>query len=180
ELERTLPAQWPALAARADIFARVSPAHKLRVVQALQRGGRVVAMTGDGVNDGPALRAADIGIAMGGGTELALTAADIALKDDRLPALLEAVRQGRTISGNIRKSLHFLLSSNLSEILTVFGAVAIGGGQPLASAQLLWLNVLTDLAPALALAASPDEQDVLARPPRDPRAPIVGGGQLRA
>lgn len=179
QLERTPPDQLPALAARADVFARVSPAHKLRIVQALQQSGQVVAMTGDGINDGPALRAADIGVAMGGGSELALSAADIALKDDQLQALLEAVREGRTISSNIRKTLHFLLSSNLSEILMVLGAVAIGGGRPLAPGQLLWLNVLTDLAPALALAAAPAEDDMLARTPRDPRAPIVGPGQLR-
>lgn len=161
------------IAASAHIFSRVTPAHKLRIVQALQKAGQLVAMTGDGINDSPALRAADIGIAMGGGTDVALTAADIALQNDELETLLEAVSQGRTISANIRKSVHFLLSSNLSEILLVACSVGAGLGQPLTPLQLLWLNLLTDMLPAIALGAEAAESDVMLRPPRDPSLPIV-------
>lgn len=178
QLADTAPQQLGALAASAHIFARVTPVHKLRIVRALQQAGQVVAMTGDGINDSPALRAADIGIAMGGGTEVALSAADIALKDDQLAALLEAVSQGRTISANIRKSVHFLLSSNLSEILLVAGAVGAGLGQPLTPLQLLWLNLLSDVLPAIALGAEGPEPDVMQRPPRDPALPIVASGDM--
>ncbi|MDC8756528.1 cation-translocating P-type ATPase [Janthinobacterium fluminis] len=179
QLEAIAPQRLQALADNAHIFSRVSPARKLQIVRALQRGGKTIAMTGDGINDGPALRAADIGIAMGGGTDVALSVADVVLKGDRLDTLLEAVRQGRTISNNIRKSLHFLLSSNLSEILAVLGSVALGSGQPLTPVQLLWLNLLSDMLPAIALVAEPAEGDVMQQAPRDPQRPIVGAGELR-
>ncbi len=172
------PDRLYALTEHADIFSRVSPAHKLLIVRALRHGGRVIAMTGDGINDGPALRAADIGIAMGGGTDVALSVADVALKDDRLETILDAVRQGRTISQNIRKSLHFLLSSNLSEILVVAASVALGTGQAMTPAQLLWLNLLSDVLPAIALAAEPDEDDVMRQAPRKHDQPIVGKDDL--
>lgn len=164
---------------QADIFARVSPLHKLRIVQALRSSGQVVAMTGDGINDGPALRAADIGIAMGhGGTELARSAADLVLQYDSLDALLDAIAQGRTISTNVGRALHFLISSNLSEILVVLGAVGCGAGNPLSPMQLLWINLLSDVMPAIALAAEPAEDDVMHAPPRAAGLPLIGRAQL--
>lgn len=163
------------LAQHTDIFSRVSPAHKLRIVQALQDAGMVVAMTGDGVNDGPALKAADIGIAMGaGGTEVAREVAEIILQDDNLETMVTAVEQGRTIYNDIKKAVHFILSSNMSEILVTFSSVAFGLGNPLTPMQLLWINLLTDVFPELALAVQPPEADVLAEKPRNPKAPMFG------
>jgi Ca2+-transporting ATPase len=163
-----------AIARRVDVFARVSPAHKLRIVQAMQRAGKVVAMTGDGINDGPALKAADIGIAMGNtGTDVAREVADVVLEDDNLETMIAAVSQGRTIYSNIRKSVRYLLATNMSEIMVTFGAVAAGAGQPLTTAQLLWINIISDVFPSLALAFEPPEPDVLCRPPRDPGEPII-------
>jgi Ca2+-transporting ATPase len=173
------PAALRRLASEADVFARVSPGRKLQIVQALQGFGEVIAMTGDGINDGPALRAADIGIAMGReGTDLARSAADVVLKDDRLETVLDAIRQGRSITTNIGKSLEFLISSNLSEILVVLGAVSLIGTSPLAPMQLLWINLLSDVLPAVALAAEPPESDVMRQPPRRPDAPLAGRSEL--
>src|SRR5574341_1808662 len=158
-----------ALASRVQVFARVSPAHKLQIVQAMQRAGKVVAMTGDGINDGPALKAADIGIAMGNtGTDVAREVADVVLEDDNLETMIVAISQVRTIYTNIRKSVHFLLSTNLSEIMVMFTAIAAGLGQPLSAMQLLWINLISDIFPGLALALEPPEPDVLSRPPRSP------------
>jgi Ca2+-transporting ATPase len=169
-----------ALAERVQVFARVSPAHKLQIVQALQRAGKVVAMTGDGINDGPALKAADIGIAMGHtGTDVAREVADVILEDDSLETMIVAVSQGRTIYNNIRKSVHFLLATNLSEIMVMFVPLAGGLGQPLNAMQLLWINLVSDIFPGLALALEPPEPDVLLRPPRDPREPIVKTGDFK-
>ena len=179
DLDQADPGSLRRLAAEADVFARVSPGRKLQIVQALQAGGEVIAMTGDGINDGPALRAADIGIAMGmEGTNLARSAADVVLKDDRLETVLDSIRQGRTITKNIEKSLEFLISSNLSEILVVLGAVSLTGTSPLTPMQLLWINLLSDVLPAIALAAEPPEGDVMRRPPRDPGNPLVGRQEL--
>ncbi len=156
------------------VFARVSPAHKLQIVQALQRAGKVVAMTGDGINDGPALKAADIGIAMGhSGTDVAREVADIVLEDDNLETMIAAVSHGRTIYRNIRKSLHFLLSTNMSETIVTFGAIAGGIGQPLNAMQLLWINLISDIFPAIALSLEPPEPDVMKKPPRNPNEPII-------
>jgi Ca2+-transporting ATPase len=174
------PEVLTALASRVHIFARVSPSHKLQIVQALQRGGKVVAMTGDGINDGPALKAADIGIAMGHtGTDVAREVADVVLEDDNLETMIVAVSHGRTIYNNIRKSVHFLLATNLSEIMVMFGAMSLGLGQPLNAIQLLWINLLTDVAPGLALALEPPEPEVLRQPPRDPAEPIVRPDDLK-
>lgn len=168
-----------ALASKVDVFARVNPSHKLQIVQALQRTGKVVAMTGDGINDGPALKAADIGIAMGrSGTEVAREVADVILEDDNLETMIVAVRQGRTIYGNIRKSVRFLLGSNLSEIIVMTTALSLGMGQPLTAMHLLWLNLISEIAPALALSLEAPEPDVLNRPPRDPAQAIVSSTDL--
>jgi Ca2+-transporting ATPase len=184
QIDRIDPQLLSALAEKVEIFSRVSPAHKLQIVQALQRAGRVVAMTGDGINDGPALKAADIGVAMGGtkaggGTEVARSIADVVLEDDELGTMILAVAQGRTIYANIRKSIHYLVSSNISEIGLTFIAVAGGLGQPLNTMQLLWINLLTDVFPALALSMDPPEPDVLRRPPRDPHEPILRAQDFR-
>jgi Ca2+-transporting ATPase len=168
------------LAKRVHVFARVSPAHKLQIVQALQRTGKVVAMTGDGINDGPALKAADIGIAMGGsGTQVAREVADVVLEEDNLETLAVAVMQGRTIYANIRKAVHFLLATNLSEILLTAAALGSGMGRPLNAKQLLWINLISDIFPGLALALEPPEPDILKRPPRDPAQPIINPADLK-
>lgn len=173
-LSKIDPEVMKALSEKVHVFARVSPAHKLQIVQALQRAGRVVAMTGDGINDGPALKAADIGIAMGHtGTDVAREVADVVLEDDNLETMIIAVRHGRTIYNNIRKSVRFLLATNMSEIMVMFVAMTAGLGQPLNSMQLLWINLISDIFPGLALALEPPEPDVLSRPPRDPEEPII-------
>ena len=162
------------LAQRVQVFARVSPANKLQIVQALQSAGRVAAMTGDGINDGPALKAADIGVALGrSGTDVAREVADVVLQDDNLEAMIAAVRQGRTIYCNIRKSLHFLIATNFTEILVTFLASTAGLGFPLSAMQLLWINLISDIFPGLALALEPPEADVLEHPPRDPGEKIL-------
>ena len=156
------------------VFARVSPAHKLRIVQALQETGRVVAMTGDGINDGPALKAADVGVALGEkGTEVARSVADVVLEDDNLHTMIIAVQQGRTIYRNIRKSLQYLLSSNLAEIEIMLVGTVVGAGEILNPIQLLWINLITDILPALGLALEPPESDVLKERPRDPEEAIL-------
>src|SRR5499427_7491296 len=146
------------LVADVDVFARVSPAHKHQIVRALQAGGHVVAMTGDGINDAAALRAADIGVAMGArGTDVARDVADVVLMDDDFDGIVAAIEQGRTIQANIGKSLRFLLATNVSEILVTLGGLALGIPRPMSAIQFLWINLLSDVAPALALAVEPAE-----------------------
>jgi Ca2+-transporting ATPase len=174
------PQTMEGLAKRVHVFARVSPAHKLQIVQAMQRSGKVVAMTGDGINDGPALKAADIGVAMGStGTDVAREVADVVLEEDDLKTMVVAVSQGRTIYSNIRKAIHFLLATNLSEIMVMSVALAGGMGQPLNAKQLLWINLISDIFPGLALALEPPEPDVLERQPRDPQEPIIKPDDLK-
>ncbi|MGY6277924.1 HAD-IC family P-type ATPase [Methylomonas sp. MgM2] len=177
-LEKIEPSVLAGLANTTSIFSRVSPAHKLQIVEALQMNGKVVAMTGDGINDGPALKAASVGVTLGDkGSDVARSIADVVLEDDDLSTMITAIRQGRTIYDNIRKSLHFLLSTNLSEIEVMLVSAVIGGAEILNPMQLLWINLITDIFPGLALALEPPEGDVLKRPPRDPDEPIVSRKQ---
>jgi Ca2+-transporting ATPase len=159
-----------------DVFARVSPQHKVQIVDALQKTGAVAAMTGDGVNDAPALKRANIGVAMGiTGTDVAKESADMVLTDDNFASIVSAVEQGRIIYANIRKFVFFLLSSNVAEIMIIFVATLAGLPHPLTSIQLLWLNLITDGAPALALAMEKGDPDVMKQPPRPKDESIING-----
>ena len=174
-----------ATVAKTSVYARVSPEHKLRIVKALKRGGAVVAMTGDGVNDAPALKTAHIGVAMGiTGTDVSKQAADIVLADDNFATIVAAVEEGRAIFANIRKFLRFLLSSNIGEVLTMFFGVVLasqigipaeesGIVLPLLATQILWINLVTDGMPALALGVDPADEGLMAQPPRPPGEGVI-------
>jgi potassium/sodium efflux P-type ATPase len=180
-------AEFTAAVRQTSVYARVAPEHKLRIVDALQADGHIVAMTGDGVNDAPALKRADIGVAMGRtGTDVAKEAADMILADDNFATIVTAVREGRAIFANIRKFLRFLLSSNTGEVLTMFLGVVLSGvvglrtggeglAVPLLATQILWINLLTDGAPALAMGLDPPPRDVMRRAPRPPGDRVIDG-----
>lgn len=160
-----------------SVFARVTPEHKVRIVKAWQKNGAVVAMTGDGVNDSPALKNADIGIAMGkNGTDVAKNAADIILTDDNFVTIVEAVKQGRNIYDNIKKAIHFLIATNIGEIVTIFMGLVLGLKSPLLAIQLLWINLVTDSLPAIALGLEKPEKNIMERKPVNSKKGIFADG----
>ncbi len=177
ELDRIPKDEFKKNIMKYSVFARVTPEHKVEIVKAFQSTGAVVAMTGDGVNDAPALKNADIGIAMGlNGTDVAKNAADMVLTDDNFVTIVEAVKYGRTIFNNIRKAIHFLIATNVGEIVTIFLGLLIGMRSPLLAIQLLWINLITDSLPAIALGLENPEKNIMAEKPRNPKKSIFADG----
>lgn len=176
ELEKMSDEQIREAALDCDIFARTSPEHKLRLVKALQKQGEIVAMTGDGVNDAPALKKADIGVAMGiKGTEVTKDSAEMVLADDNFSSIVSAVEEGRTIYDNIRKTLLFILPTNGAEALVIVAAILFGFTLPITPVQILWVNMVTAITLALSLAFEPAEQNAMKKPPRNPKESLIGG-----
>ena len=176
ELEEMSDDELQKIVEDVDVYARTSPEHKLRLVSALQARGKVVAMTGDGVNDAPALRRADVGIAMGiNGTEVSKEAAEMVLADDNFATIARAVEEGRTVYDNLKKAILFILPTNAGEALSILGAILMGTMLPITPVQILWVNMITAVTLALALAFEPAEKNVMGRPPRDPKAPLLSG-----
>ncbi len=178
DIEKLTPAELDAATLEVNVYARVSPEHKLRIVKSLQHHGEIVAMTGDGVNDAPALKQADIGVAMGvTGTDVSKEASDMVLLDDNFATIVAAVEEGRIIYSNIRRFIKYILGSNIGEVITIASSPLLGlGGVPLTPLQILWMNLVTDGLPALALAVEPGDPDVMKRPPIAPNESIFGRG----
>ena len=174
ELDQQDDERFKQTAATVDVFARVSPAHKLRLVQALQGHGEVVAMTGDGVNDAPALKQADVGVAMGiTGTEVSKEAADMVLVDDNFSSIEQAIEEGRTVFNNLKKTILFILPTNGGECLTLVAAIGLGVVLPILPLHILWINLVTTVALAITLAFDPVETDTMQKPPRPPKVPLI-------
>jgi Ca2+-transporting ATPase len=174
EIERMSDAELAAQADKLQVCCRVSPQHKTRIVDAMKANGHVAAMTGDGVNDAPALKRANIGVAMGiTGTDVSKQTADMVLTDDNFASIVAAIEQGRIIYSNIRKFVYFLLACNVGEILIIFGAMLFGMPIPLRPVHLLWLNLVSDGAPALALGMEKGDKDIMSHPPRPPKEPVI-------
>lgn len=177
EIEKMSDSELEKATENCRVFARVTPHHKVRIVKAFRSRGEIAAMTGDGVNDAPALKAADIGCAMGkNGTEVAKNAADMILTDDNFATIVKAVEQGRGIYDNIKKAVHFLLGTNIGEIVAVFAASVLGFSQPLIPIQLLWINLVTDSLPAMALGTEKTEKDIMERKPISPQKGFFSDG----
>jgi Ca2+-transporting ATPase len=180
ELDRMSDEEFKERVKGISVYARVSPEHKVRIVKAWQAWGEIVAMTGDGVNDAPALKMADIGAAMGKvGTDVAKGAADMVLTDDNFATIVAAVEEGRIIFANILKAIQYLLSCNVGEILVIFIATMLNWEEPLLPIHILWINLVTDSFPALALGMEPAERDIMDKKPRDPKARIFSRGMVR-
>jgi magnesium-transporting ATPase (P-type) len=176
DIEQLSDADLAMVTERARIFARAAPEHKLRLVQAMQSRGAVIAMTGDGVNDAPALRRADVGVAMGRkGTDAAKEAAEMVLADDNFASIVAAVEEGRTVYDNLRKAIVFILPTNGGEAGMVLIAILLGMVLPITPVQILWVNMITAVTLALAIAFEQPEADIMRRPPRDPREPLLSG-----
>jgi Ca2+-transporting ATPase len=182
EMNQLTEDEFSASVKQYTVFSRVSPQDKVRIVRALKSQGNIVSMTGDGVNDAPSLNAADIGVAMGiTGTDVAKGAADMILTDDNFATIVDAIEQGRNIYNNIKKSVIFLLTCNLGEVVTMFATLLVGWEVPLIATQLLWINLITDSLPAVALGMDPGDPEVMKEKPRDPKESFfAGGGILRA
>ena len=177
QIEKMSDAELAKATEKCRVFARVTPEHKVRIVKAFRSRGEIAAMTGDGVNDAPALKAADIGCAMGkNGTEVAKNASDMILTDDNFATIVKAVEQGRGIYDNIKKAVHFLLGTNIGEIVAVFAASLIGFSQPLVPIQLLWINLVTDSLPAMALGTEKTEKNIMDRKPISPQKGFFSDG----